>query len=85
MNLSDMYIRVVHLKKSHKDRSRYEDMKDKLVFMCIKSFDNAWLIFEDFWPKKPLDNENTCKMNGIFAMFSDAIYAHLKTFFIKDD
>ena len=40
--------------------------------------------FRDFWPEKPSDNENKYKMYGIFAKFSNTIYTHLETFFIKD-
>ena len=59
-------------------------MEEKLVFMCIKSFEKARLIFKIFGQKKPSDNENTYKMYEIFAKFSNTIYTHLETFFIKD-
>ena len=47
--------------------------------MCIKSFNNAWLInFQDFWPKTPSDNDNTYKMYEIFAKFSNAFIFQIK-------
>ena len=52
--------------------------------MCTKSFDNDNEMFQHFWPKKPLDNENTYKMYEIFAKFSNTIYTYLEMFFIKD-
>ena len=59
-------------------------MEEKWAFMFIKSFDNARLIFKIFGQNKTLDNENTYKMYWIFAKFSNTIYTHLETFFIKD-
>ena len=58
-------------------------MEEKWVFMCIKTFDYAPLIFK-ILAEKPSDNENVYKIYGIFAKFSYTIYTHLKMFFIKD-
>ena len=54
-----------------------------MSFHVHKKFWLCSLNFRDFWPKKPSDNENTYKMYGIFAKFSNTIYTHLETFFIK--
>ena len=51
--------------------------------MCIKSLDNARLIFKIFGPKKPLDIENKYKVYRILEKFSNAIFTHLETFFFK--
>ena len=44
------------IKNSHKDMLRKEDIEEKRVFICIKSFHNAQLICKNFGQKMTLAN-----------------------------